>query len=167
MATITHEFVPQDAVPAASNYATFDAIAGTNFVVPCLDFDASTDESVYFFFNALDYASGNLTVQVQWYADTASSGDVVWGAQLACITPNTDSQDIETKAFGSANTATDSHLGTTNQRLHSVDITLSNTDSIAAGDYCVLKIYRDADNGSDTMTGDASLCKVLVSYTGT
>ena len=167
MATITHEFLPQDAVPATSNYATFDAMAGSNFVVPCLDFDASTDESAFFFFNAVSYGSGNLTVQVQWYADTASSGDVVWAAQLACITPNTDSTDIETKAFDTANTATDSHLGTTNQRLHSVDITVSNTDSIAAGDYCVLKIYRDADNGSDTMTGDASLVRVLVSYSDT
>lgn len=167
MATVVHEFQPQDAVPATSNFATFDATAGTNFVVPCLDFDASTEECVFFFFGATAYGSGNLTVQVQWYADTASSGDVIWGAQLACITPNTDTQNIETKAFGSANTVTDSHLGTTNQRLHSADITLSNTDSIAAGDYCVLKIYRDADAGGDTMTGDASLVKLVVSYSDT
>lgn len=167
MAMIVHEFQPQDGVPPTSGYASFDVVAGTNFVIPCLDFDASTDESILWFFNATGYGSGNLTVQVQWYADTASSGDVIWAAQLACITPNTDTQDIETKAFGTANTVTDSHLGTTNQRLHSADITLSNTDSIAAGDYCVLKIYRDADAGGDTLTGDASLVKLVVSYSDT
>lgn len=167
MATVVLELNPTAAIQPASNPATFDAIAGTNFVVPCLDFDAGTDESVFFFFRAQSYGSGNLTITVEWYADTASSGDVIWAAQLACITPNTDTQDIETKSFGTANTATDTHLGTTGQRLHSVDITLSNTDSIAAGDYCVLKIYRDADAAGDTMTGDASLVKVLVSYSDT
>ena len=167
MATITHEFNPQDSVPSATNFATFDAVAGTNFIVPCLDFDATTDESAFFYFRATSYGSGNLTLTIDWYADTASSGDVIWGAQIAAITPNTDTQDIETKAFATANTATDSHLGTTNQRLHSVDITISNLDSIAAGDWCVLRVYRDADAGGDTMTGDACLVKALLSYSDT
>lgn len=169
MATVSHTFLPSDAVPPASNYATYDVVAGTNFPVPCLDFDGgSTDEGTYFYFRAVSYGSGNLTVKIDWYADTASSGDVVFGAQLACVTPNTDSQDIETKAFGSANTVTDSHLGTTNQRLHQCSITLSNTDSIAAGDWCCLFLYRDAsDTGTDTMTGDASVTMVTVEYSDT
>lgn len=167
MATIYHEFNPQDGVPPTSSYPSFDVIAGTNFPVPCLEFDAAADESVFFLFRATSYGSGNLTLSIDWYADTGSSGDVIWGAQLACITQNSDTQDIETKAFGSANTATDTHLGTTNQRLHTVDITISNTDSITAGDWCVLKIYRDADAAGDTMSGDASLVKALLSYSDT
>lgn len=169
MATVSHTFLPSDAVPHASAYATYDVIAGSNYPVPCLDFDGgSTDEGVFFYFRAVSYGSGNLTVKIDWYADTASSGDVVWGAQLACITPNTDTQDIETDGLGTANTVTDSHLGTTNQRLHQASITLSNTDSIAAGDYCVLYLYRDAsDTGTDTMTGDASVVMVTVEYSDT
>lgn len=165
MATATHTFSPLQAIQPASNPGTFDAVAGTNFVVACLDFDAATEETVYFPFPAVGYGSGNLTVDFLWYADSASSGDAIWGAALACITPNTDSQDIETKAFGTAQTVTDTHLGTTGQRLHTATLTLSNTDSIAADDWCVLKVYRDADAAGDTMTGDACLVEVRVTYT--
>lgn len=164
MATVKIPFLPREAIPAASNGAQFDVIAGTNFPVPVLWFDATTSETAYFFFRAESYGSGNITANVQWYADTASSGDVTWDLSLAAITPNTDSQDIETKAFATANSATDSHLGTTGQRLHGVDVTLSNLDSVAAGDWVCLRVVR---NTSDTMTGDAGLVGLLLSYSDT
>lgn len=167
MATITHELSPLDAVPAASNYPTLDVVAGTNFPVPALDFDAATEETCYLFVRAASYGSGNLTLKIQWYADTASSGDVIWGAAIAAITPNTDSQDIETKAFATAQTVTDTHLGTVGQRLHEIDLTISNLDSIASGDWVCIKVYRDADAGGDTMAGDASIVGMALSYSDT
>jgi hypothetical protein len=167
MATVYQHFTALDGVPPASNYATFDVVSGSNFPVPCLDFDTTTAESIYFFFRASQYGSGNLTIDIDWYADTASSGNVVWDAQLGAITPNTDSTDIETKALGTANTVTDSHLGTTGQRLHRATITLSNLDSLAADDWCVLKITRDVSDGADTMAGDACLVGATVSYSDT
>lgn len=167
MATVVQDFTPFDAVPAASNYGTLDVIAGTNFPVPAIDFDAATQEAVFFYFRATNYGSGNLTLKVAWYADTASSGDVVWGCQIAAITPNADTQDIETDALATAQTATDTHLGTVGQRVHEIDITISNLDSIANGDYCVLKFYRDAAAAGDTMTGDASLLGLSLSYSDT
>jgi hypothetical protein len=167
VATVRIPFRPTDAIPASSNYPTLDVVSGTNFPVACLDFDAATEETCFLVFEALNYGSGNLTLTIEWYADTASSGDVIWGAALAAITPNSDSQDIETKAFATAQTATDTHLGTTGQRLHSVDITISNLDSIAAGDWVVLKFYRDADAAGDTMTGDACLVGAVLSYSDT
>lgn len=149
--------------------ATFPALVknGTNFPVVGLAFDASTAESAFFQAYAVNYGSGNVTVKVQWYADTATTGDVIWGAQLAAVTPNTDTQDVETKSLATANTATDSHLGTTGQRLHEIDITVSNLDSVANGDAIWLRIYRDAAAGGDTMTGDAILTAVAVSYSDT
>jgi hypothetical protein len=167
MATIYQHFTALDGVPPASNFATFDVIAGTNFPVPCLDFDTTTAESIYFYFRATEYGSGNLTIDIDWYADTAASGDVVWDAQIAAITPNTDSQDIETDALATANTVTDSHLGTVNQRLHRATVAISNLDSLAADDWVVLKITRDVSDGADTMAGDASLVAVTVSYSDT
>ncbi len=167
MATVYQVFRPYDGIPPASNYATLDVIAGTNFPVPCLDFDTTTAESIYFYFQAVNYGSGNLTLDIDWYADTAASGDVVWDAQVAAITQNTDSGDIETKALATANTVTDTHLGTTNQRLHRASITISNLDSIAAGDWCVLKVTRDVGDAADTMAGDASLVGVTLSYSDT
>ena len=149
------QFDANSAIPAATNGPSFTAFAGTNFPVVGLAFDAAGDETCYFYFRAKPYASGNVTATIHWYADTASSGDVIFGAALAAITANTDTQDIETKAFATANTATDTHLGTTNQRLHSIDITISNLDSLADADWVALKLYRDADAGGDTLTGDA------------
>jgi hypothetical protein len=140
---------------------------GTNFPVSGLAYDASTEESAFWKLVAENYGSGNLTLNLFWYADSASSGDVIFGAAIAVITPNTDSQDVETKAFATANTATDTHLGTTGQRLHQVAITISNLDSIAANDVVWLKIYRDADAAGDTMTGDAILVAAELTYSDT
>lgn len=167
MATIKIALDPRQFIPATSAGAAFKAIAGSAFPVVCLAFDASTEETVYTAFKASNYGSGNLTLDLQWYADTASSGDVIWGAAIAAITANSDTQDIETKTFATATTVTDTHLGTTGQRLHSCAITISNLDSIAADDYVAIKLYRDADAGGDTMTGDALLVMAELSYSDT
>lgn len=167
MATIQIALSPGDAYLPASNPAAPVQNAGTNFPVPGLAFDTTTQETCYFRFPALSYGSGNVTVTVEWYADSATSGGVTFGASLAAITPNTDSQDIETKAFATENTASDTHLGTTGQRLHSFDITVSNLDSIAAGDDVTLRLQRIPSDGGDTMTGDAIVTRVVVSYSDT
>jgi hypothetical protein len=104
-----------------------------------------------------------------WYADTGTSGTVTWEAQLAAITPDTDSQDIETDGLATLNFAQDTHLGTVGQRLHTVAITLSNLDSLAANDFVTLRVARDANatNATDTLTGDAILVLVTLSYSDT
>lgn len=169
MATVKQDLSILGTLLPASNYARRDVFSGTNFPVPCLKFDPSTQQSCFFYLRAINYGSGNITIRFQWYADTASSADSVWEAQLAAITPNTDSQDIETKSLATLNYVSDTHLGTTGQRLHEATITLSNLDSIAAGDWCVLKFSRDADgtNATDDMTGDALLVGLQVEYSDT
>jgi len=137
---------------------------GSEFPVEGLAFDAGTNEQAFLQLAAQDYGQGNVTVRIEWYADTASSGDVVFGASLAAITPNTDTQDIETKAFDAENTVTDTHLGTTGQRLHSCDIAVPNLDSLANGDAVWLRIRRLGADGADTMTGDAIITRVKVLY---
>jgi hypothetical protein len=167
MATVYLQLHPRGAIPDDTTGAQHDLLSGTNFPIPAVAFDAATEEHVYWTFQALNYGSGNITASVYWYADTASSGDVIWGAQIAAITANTDTQDVQTKAFASAQTATDSHLGTTGQRLHTIDITISNLDSVASDDWVALKFYRDADAGGDTMAGDAFLVNLILSYSDT
>ena len=168
MATINHPFSPADATAPATNFAGYRVRQGTNFPIAGLDFDPTTNESMFFCLVATGYGSGNVTVRVDWEADTASSGDVIWGVQLACITPNTDTQDVETKAFATANTATDTHLGTVVQRLHTIDITVTNLDSLAVGDWVTVKVYRDAASASDTMTtSDATILFINISYSDT
>lgn len=167
MATVYHQLLPEEAQFLATAFPQYLRTLGTNFPVPGLAYDAAADEAAFWKLAALNYGSGNLTLSIYWYADTATSGDVVWEGQLAAITANTDTQDIETKAFATLTNVTDSHLGTTGQRLHSVDLTLSNLDSLAANDYLTVRLARDANNAADTMTGDAIVVCVVLSYSDT
>lgn len=156
---------PNGASFLGSTFPQLDKINGTNIPVPNLAYDAAADEAAFWRFIATGYASGNVTCDIYWYADTASSGDVVFGGALACITPNTDTQDIETDALATETTGTDSHLGTTGQRLHLHTLTLSNLDSIADGDEVAFRLRRLGSSGSDTMTGDCRVVMVRLSFT--
>lgn len=167
MATVRRWLAPEEAHFLASAFPQFTKVNGTAFPVSGLAFDATTSEAAHWRSPAFSYGSGNLTLSVYWYADTASSGGVVWEACIAAITPNTDTQDIETKAYATATNAADTHLGTTGQRLHSVDITISNLDNLAADDYVSLKLARLPANASDTMTGDAIVVGCLLAYSDT
>lgn len=164
MATVTHVFAAVNGEMRSTAFPQLVKANGTAIPITGYAFDAAADEALFFDFRAVSYGSGNVTVAVDWYADTASSGDVIWGAQLACITPDTDTQDVETKALATANTVTDTHLGTTGQRLHRASITVSNLDSLASDDDVRLRVYRDADAGGDTLAGDAIAVRVTVSY---
>lgn len=167
MTTVFREIEPEEAQFLGSAFPQYVKALGTNYPVPGLAFDAATLETAFFKFLAENYGSGNLTLRIDWYAATATSGDVVFGAAIACITPNTDTQDIETKAFATATTVTDTHLGTTGKREHTTSITISNLDALTNGDDVRLKLYRDAANGADTMTGDAIVTGLEISYSDT
>ncbi len=166
MPTIRHLFSPAAAVPAAASPAAHDLAAGTHFAVPCLDFDPASDEQVLLYFRAVRYGGGAVTVEIDWYADVASSGSVVWEAALACITPGTDAQDVETKAFASPSFVQATHLGGTPQRLHRAVLVITDTDGMAEDDWCVLRLRRDADGtfAVDDMAGDASVVAIALSY---
>lgn len=169
MATVYQQLLPEEAQFLATAFPQLLKINGTNFPVSGLAYDATTDEAAFWKFRAHNYGSGNLTLDIEWYADTASSANVVWEAQIAAITPNTDTQDIETDALATLNFVQDTHLGTTGQRLHRATITISNLDSLAADDYVALRLARDANGTSatDDLTGDAIVTLVTLSYSDT
>lgn len=165
MPTRTKQLSPKSCSPLSTVPAILDVIAGTNGPIDVLKFSSTVDSAAIWSFDATDYASGNLTLKINWYADTASTGDVMWGGAIYCITPNTDTSDTETKAWAAETTFTDNHLGTTGQRLHTCDVTISNLDSIAAGDQVWIRVRRLGSNGADTMAGLAHLALAQVSYT--
>lgn len=167
MATVSMPLDPTSGMFRSSAFPQVVQANGSNYPIRGLAFDASTEESVFFRFPIARYGSGNVSVEFRWYADTASSGNVVWGAQLAAVTPDADTQDVETDGLATAATATDSHLGTTGQRLHAVTVTITSLDSLANSDDVTLRLYRAAADGSDTMTGDAIVVAFLVSWSDT
>jgi hypothetical protein len=148
-------FTPRDNYPPAANFATLD----TRNSVLVLEYDAATEESGTFvgvINEAMSLTSG-LTVRIWWMADTATSGNVRWGAQLERTGTDLDSDSYDTNAqVTSAANATSG--------IESVaSITLTTIDSLAAGDRFRLRVYRvAADATNDTMTGDAQLVAVEV-----
>lgn len=167
MATVTQQWPAAAAEMRSTGFPQLVKANGTNIPVSGYAFDASAVEALFFDFEATAYGSGNVTVRLRWYADTASTGAVVWGAQSAALTPNTDTQDVETDGLAAAATTTTTHLGTTGQREHETTITITASDSLAAGDTVRLRVYRDAAAGGDSLAGDAILTRVTVTYSDT
>jgi hypothetical protein len=129
-------------------------------------FDAAGTEQIMWSLRApTNYASGPV-LKVQWKA-AAVTGDVRWEGRLAAFTPGTDSTSLDAKAFAAANNATTTAGATTAQRVVETSITLTNADSIAAGDFAVVYLARLGADGADTMSGDALVVAAALDYTTT
>jgi hypothetical protein len=147
-------FTVRDNQPPATAFATLD----TRNSVAVLDFDATTDESAIFLGIIPEAASlgSGLKIRLAWTATAATSGACVWDASLERMTTDIDTDSFDTIA--SVTTTTNATSGVPNYS----EITLTTIDSVTAGDGFRLKINRDANNGNDTMTGDAELIAVEV-----
>ena len=143
-----------DNQPPATNFATLD----TRNSIAILDFDDTTDEQAIFLGIIPEAAvlTSGLSIRLIWTATTATSGACVWDAQLERMTT-----DIDTDSFDTAASVTTTTNGTSGVPNYST-ITLTTIDSVTAGDGFRLRINRDANNGSDTMTGDAELIAVEI-----
>jgi hypothetical protein len=73
--------------------------------------------------------------------------------------------DAIDQAWGSAQTVTDTLTATGDVCVttESNAITLAGTPT--AGEFVILRAYRDADSGSDTLAADANLIGIKVYYT--
>lgn len=148
--------------PPASAYATPD----TRNSHPVLDFDAATDESAIFGgVLPRHYSGGGVTVRLGWLASSATTGDVVWNG--AFERHDDDVTDLDADSFAAAQAATATTASGSGE-VQYTDIAFTDgaqMDSLAAGESFRLKITRDADNVSDTMTGDAELLSVEIRET--
>src|SRR3990172_8788171 len=89
-------FTAMSGVPPASNYATFD----TRNSVPVLDYDDTTQETI-FFIGVLprNYSGGGITVYITWAATTATTGTVGWDVSFEAI-----GTDLDADSFATAQT---------------------------------------------------------------
>ena len=138
-----------------SNFPEPLCVIGTNTIGAVLAFDPSTDESMQVPMLFPTSASA-INVRFTWRS-IATSGSVVWGIQTTCIGVG----ETADPAFNVAQTVTDAANGTT---LTDNDATISSLTATgcSANEQLRLRIFRDADNGSDTMTGDAWLSSVVI-----
>lgn len=127
---------------------------------PVLAFDASTDEACQWTDIAPTGLTGTLTATCYCIMASATSGNVIMQGSVEAVTA-ADATDLDAgDSFDTANASSATAVGSTAGYLFTVAITLTNKDSIAVGDYYRLKINRDADNASDTATGDLYLLAV-------
>ena len=127
--------------------------------------DAGAEEAAMWAFRMpVDFASG-LTAKLQYKMASATSGDIILGVQVAAVS-DADAQDIDAKGFAAANTGTQTVPGTAGH-MNEVSITVTNADSVAAGDFVIVRIYRDGDAAGDTATGDLELIAATLEYTTT
>ena len=149
-------FTPLDNQPPASNFATID----TRNSIMVLDFaDSSADESAIFVGVIPEAASlgSGLKVRIIWMATSATSGNVRWGVQFMNLNTDLDSDSFDTATEGNGT------ANGTNGTPTTTELTVTNIDSLTAGDFFRLKIYREqSDAVNDTMTGDAELIAVEV-----
>jgi hypothetical protein len=152
-----------NAAPAMQRTKSSGTAPGAYFLQ--LAYDATGEEwACWQFRMPADYASAPVAV-VQWKAASATSGGVVWDVRVAAVTTG-DATDVDAKVFGSANTATGTAPSVAGYLLDT-SVTLTNADSVAAGDFVVVRVARAAADASDTATGDAELVSVAITYTTT
>jgi len=128
-----------------------------------LDFDPSSDENAQFtiaFPKAWD-PSQLIMYQVFWTANSTNTGDCIWNLKGVGIADN----DAIDTAFGTAVAITDAHSGTANDlnvTAQSGSVTIAG--SPAADEDVFFNISRDANDGSDTFTGDAKLLGIKIFF---
>jgi hypothetical protein len=124
------------------------------------DYDAATDEAAQFLVGMpKSWNEGTITAQFSWTA-ASGSGNVVWGMQ--CLARGDD--DALDTAFGTAQTVTDGLTATGDLMISSATSAITVGGSPAENDNVWCRVYRDADNGSDTFSADARLIGVKVLY---
>lgn len=127
---------------------------------PVIKYEDSADKNVIFQgVLSTDYTGGDVNVHIDWVAETATSGNVVWGVEIERV--NAGGHDIDSDSFDTIQTVIDGAPGTSGVVARAT-ITLTNAeaDGWAAGDTYRLRLTRDADNGSDTMSNDAQMLRV-------
>lgn len=164
MASIELSLAEAMPVPGASFPLAFGA--GSAVGVQSLRFSGTDDANDACQWSAPweGYASGG-SIRVQWYADSALTGDVLLGGSVVAVTPDDDDSDMEALAWGAEATQLDSHLGTEGQRLHETVITLSDLDGAADGDIGAQMLRRVTTTGNtDTLSGDIHVVGVWLEY---
>jgi hypothetical protein len=149
-------FFPANAIYPSSNYATKDI----RNVYPVLDFDDSTNETIYFVgLMPKQYQGNGIDVNLFFTMTSATSGDVDWKVSFERLAAS--DQDIDSDSYSSETSITDVAVPSVSGEIAVSTITVtsgSSMDNIVAGDMFSLKLTRDA--ATDTATGDAELLGV-------
>jgi len=141
--TRTIAFTASGAIPATTNGANKNKIAGTNFEYYQLEFDKDTDESVYWIFPVPpQYDGGNVKFDVISKCATATSGTVVW------VITTGDVADSATFDAALGTTITFDAKTVDGTALDIFTATKTSDPGWTAGRIAILRLYRDTSEDS-------------------
>ena len=129
-----------------------------------LDFDKDSDEFAQFAVAfPKSWNAGTVTFQAFFTATSTDTGTTAWGLSGVALA---DNGDLNT-AFGTQVVATaKAHSGTSNDldvAAESGAVTIAG--SPGADEYVFFQIFRDANDGDDTLTADAKLLGIKLFFT--
>lgn len=107
------------------------------------------------------YDGGTITARFHWFVPTSTAGAVVWGIQ-GYVAGDGDALDT---ADGTAQEVTDSTASTAYDLLiSSVTSAVTLAGTPAGAKLCLLTVYRDPDDASDTLAETAYLKAIEIRY---
>ncbi len=134
------------------------------------DFDASTDESVFFHWEIPhDYASaGTIHIHFDFFVDTAPAGaeSVVWGVEYKkqSVGDNFDFSAGTTTAYTQESITTGTPAN--DKKIHRSSAISLTVTGFEPGDFVLLRFFRDANGtgGTDDYTADARIVDYHIEY---
>jgi len=128
-----------------------------------MDFDASTSEFAQFAVTfPKQWNLGTVTFIPTWSPSNTNTGDCIWSLSGLSVA---EGETADT-AFSAAQTSTDAGIGTIEDiQMGPVSSAITIAGTKADGNQVFFQIERDADNGSDSFTGDARLLGIQLFYT--
>ena len=152
MATTLQVWTAVDAVFSATTPAQVGWVDGTNFPWMALLFDQSTDEQAYFHsVMPQSYGGGTITASIYWTATT--TGNAIFDLNYLGRVDD----EVFDSALNTVASVTDGVTAANDIMVGTISLT---TPGLAAGDYMVFKLNRDANNGSDTLAADAKVLAI-------
>ena len=128
-----------------------------------LDYDASTSEFAQFAVTfPKSWNGGTVTFIPTWSPSNTDTGNCIWSLSGLSVAEG----ETANTAFSGAQTSTDAGIGTVEDiQMGPVSSAITIAGTIADGNQVFFQLERDADNGSDTFTGDARLLGIQLFYT--
>ncbi len=130
--------------------------------IQTLDFDPSTQQ--YAEWTAVmpsNYGGGTFTAKFHWLANDTTTNAAVWGIAARAYGDG----DAVDQAFGTAQEVTDANASTANQvRVSAATSAVTIAGTPAAGKLVQFRVYRKAADAADTLTVNAKLLAVELTY---
>lgn len=153
----------KEMLPAA-NFARPGLVTGGSTPaerIPVWLFSPTTIEYIDFLCQLVGYSGGGITLTFIW-SSGATTGNVVWSAAFRRL--QDDAEDVDTSQTYDYNNATADATASASREQAYTTLTFTNgadMDSVADGEFFILRVRRVATDGGDTMdSNDAELWAV-------